>query len=445
MAADVRPAGLSARLASLRTSAFPRSFGAQILTSAFHFTLNMALLRIVTPYEYGVFAFAWVLAMFALAINNALVSTPLSIYTPVIRDVAQRRQQTDMLASANLVLSMAFLIGGIAYAILVGLKFETGLGVAAFVTAYAARHYSRTIGFAQHRALVVACGDLVYVLAGVALIGGLYASDASLPIGRVLLAVAIANLIAMLAERLILDHRKPPDGGGDTSDLPRVGRRFGSLTGYPPVWRRIRWALVGALTSMFLGQAHSFIITSTLGPESFAPLAAGFVLFGPVRVALIQWQNMAKPAIAISLAAHRNEEVRQKIRSTNLLAAVAVVLLAILLYVGWPWIHELLFARRYADEPMGRIVAIWCLVTLAATSYNAPSAALQALSRFKLLAIASIWGSLLSAALVWFLLRTFAPDATLWGVLVAEIFMAVWLTRRLSKALDEHGAAKRTP
>jgi len=431
MQADAPKASWSARLTTLLASDFPRSFAAQILMSAFHFGLNMVLLRIVSPYEYGVFAFAWVLAMFALAINNALVSTPLSIYTPIIPDAAERATQKAMLASANLVLSAAFLAGGISYALLAGFSLQISTGLAAFVAAYAARHYSRTIGFAQARALVVACGDVVYVLTGTILVGMLYLSDPTLAVGPVLMALTAANLIAMLAERRILDSRSKPDESGR-----RPQRYLGSLRGYPPVWRRIRWALVGALTSMFLGQAHSFIVTSSLGPEAFAPLAAGFVLFGPVRVALIQWQNMAKPVIAMNLDARRYDEVRNKIRTTNLLAAMAVLFLAVVLYLLWPWIHELMFARRYADAPMGRIVTIWCLITLAATSYNAPSAALQALSEFRLLALASVWGAFMSATLVWTLLATVSTDATLWGVLASEIFMAVLLAWCLSRALD---------
>lgn len=436
MKADAHAASWSVRLTSLIASDFPRSFSAQILMSGFHFGLNMALLRIVSPYDYGVFAFAWVLAMFALAINNALVSTPLSIYTPIIDDAHERGAQRAMLASANLALSAAFLAGGVTYALFAGFSLEISTGLAAFVAAYAARHYSRTIGFAEARALVVACGDVVYVFAGAGLVGVLYWIDPDLAIGRVLMALTAANLIAMLAERHFLDRRS---GADETGRRPR--RYLGSLRGYPPIWRRIRWALIGALTSMFLGQAHSFIVTSSLGPEAFAPLAAGFVLFGPVRVALIQWQNMAKPGIAISLDARRHDEVRHRIRSTNLLAAAAVLLLAVLLYLCWPWIHELMFARRYADAPMGRIVVIWCLITLAATSYNAPSAALQALSEFRLLAVASVCGALLSATLVWTLLVTVSPDATLWGVLASEIFMAVLLAVCLSRAL---GAADET-
>jgi len=395
------------------------SVGAQALVSGFHFALNLLLLRLVTPYDYGVFAFAFVLAMFASAINNALISTPLTVYTPVIKDPTVRGEQEAMFSTLNLLLFALLVLFGITYSHWAELDTTIMVGVTAFVAVYSARHFSRSAGYARMRPLVTASGDTAYVVSGVLIVTILVLSQDKLPIGHVLLALAAANLVAMLVERIRLHG-----AGRKWFVLSRV-------SSYNKIWEQSRWALAGSLTTLFLAQAHSVIITSTNGPNAYAPLAAGFVLFGPVRVALLTWQNMVKPELAVALSESRHDAVRQQIRLTSILMVGAVLALALFLLMLWPWIQQFLYAEQYADEPMAMIVALWSIITLFAASYNAPAAALQAMRDFRVLAMASIYGAVISGVLVSVALYYFNPETTLLGILAAESFMALYLTRIL--------------
>lgn len=415
----------------MATSRLALSVGAQALVSGFHFALNLLLLRLVTPYDYGVFAFAFVLAMFASAINNALISTPLTVYTPVIKEAEERHAQEAMFSTLNLLLFGLLILAGLGYAWWANVDASLSLGVTAFVAVYSARHYSRSAGYARMRPLVTASGDTVYVLSGVVFMLVLVFTSESLSISSVLLALAAANLVAMVVERFRLY-------GGS-----RKWFTLARLTSYSTVWLQSRWALAGSLTTLFLAQAHSVIITSTYGPNAYAPLAAGFVLFGPVRVALVTWQNMVKPELAVALSESKHDSVRRQIRTTSMLMAGAVLCMGLFLYVAWPWIHAFLYEENYADKPMGLIVALWSLTTLFAASYNAPAAALQAMRDFKILAMASIYGSIISGVLVSLALYFFNPETTLLGILAAEAFMAVYLTRILYSRL--HTAIERAP
>lgn len=429
------PSGSSAsralqKLIDLVTSRLALSVGAQALVSGFHFALNLLLLRLVTPYDYGVFAFAFVLAMFASAINNALVSTPLTVYTPVIKDANERQVQEAMFSTLNLLLFGALVLGGIGYALWANLDTDISIGVTLFVAVYSARHYSRSAGYARMRPLVTATGDSVYVGTGVLIVLALVLSQDALAISQVLLALAAANLMAMLVERWKLH-------GGSRKWLT-----LSRISSYGAVWEQSRWALAGSLTTLFLAQAHSVIITSTHGPNAYAPLAAGFVLFGPVRVALLTWQNMVKPELAVALSESRQEAVRRQIQTTTLLMAGAVLCMALFLWAAWPWIHAFLYAEQYSDQPMALIVGVWSLITLFAASYNAPAAALQAMRDFKVLAMASIYGAVLSGVLVTLTLYYFKPETTLVGILAAEAFMAFYLTHTLYSRLH---APRATP
>ena len=61
---------IARRLISAR---YTLAVGAQALVSGFHFLLNIVLVRQISQYDYGTFAFAFVLAMFTQAINLSLI------------------------------------------------------------------------------------------------------------------------------------------------------------------------------------------------------------------------------------------------------------------------------------------------------------------------------------------------------------------------------------
>jgi len=244
----------------------------------------------------------------------------------------------------------------------------------------------------------------------------------------VLLALSAANLLAMVMERFRLHGSW------------WRGYAFNQLGYYKEIWVQSRWALIGAMTTLFLAQAHSLIITWTKGPTAFAPLAAGFVLFGPVRVALITWQNMVKPELAVALSQNRNEAVASQIKRTLTMMGIAVILLGVTLMVLWPWVNELLYAAKYSDQPMRQIVLMWALITFFAAIYNAPAAALQALKDFRVLAMSSVYGALISAVTVALLLAFTAPEYTLLGIMAAEAFMAVYLLSIVFRRLSSNDA-----
>ncbi len=401
------------------------SVGAQACVSGFHFVLNLLLLRELSQYDYGVFAFAFVLALFAAAINNALISTPLSVFTPVITNETQRHRSELMLSSVNLMFSVALLVAGLIYTFFNGLAADLSLSVTVFVACYSARQFSRSFGYTRMKPLVTAVGDLTYVGTGAILVVLALTQSETSSTAIMLLALASANGVAMLVERLLLHG-----AAAFRFSLNVIG-------GYRDIWHQSRWALVGAVTTLLIAQAHSLIVTGALGPDAFAPLAAGFVLFGPVRVALLTWQNMVKPEMAVALSQARHNVVRLQIRRTTLYMVSALFVFGAALYLLWPQIHTALYAVRYADEPMGFIVAIWFLTTIAATLYNAPSAGLQALRDFRILAIGSVMGALISLVGVVGILQLSNPAMTLFATLAAELFLAGFLLVVIHRKLSQ--------
>ena len=74
---------------------------------------------------------------------------------------------------------------------------------------------------------------------------------------------------------------------------------------------------------------------------------------------------------------------------------------------------------------------------MCSASYTPISAALQALKNFKALAMGSIYASVLAAIAVTAMLYFRSPEDTLIGIFLAELFMAVFLLRVITRTLRE--------
>ena len=416
-----------------RLSAIPRYLSAvlsQGLVSGFHFVLNLLLVRILLAEDFGVFALTFVIAVMANSISNALFSTPLCVFAPSAR-TGKERQHTESLLTTL----MAFLLGaGLCLGLIMtfslnsnALELRTLVAALGFTIAYLARQYSRSVGYARFDVTAVLLGDMMYVVTGTALFSLLLWHDISLTVFDVFTVLTIANALGVLTELARLP-----------TPIPLLSLRH-ALRDYRPIWFQSRWALVGAVTTVLVSQAHSLIVSGLEGPAAFAPLAAGFILFGPVRVVFMTIQNVIKPEMALSIAQGQSKAAARQMIMVSVISVAAIATLSVLTLLGWPLLNELLYQDQYSDAPMRDIVLLWAAITLIAAVQNGPFAALQSLKAFKSLALATVYGSILSVSLVTLAVLTLPIHLSILGVLSAETFVAIWvvfLCVKLFSALD---------
>lgn len=402
----------------------------QGLVSGFHFVLNLLLVRILLAEDFGVFALTFVIAVMANSISNALFSTPLCVFAPSAR-TGKERQHTESLLTTL----MAFLLGaGLCLGLIMtfslnsnALELRTLVAALGFTIAYLARQYSRSVGYARFDVTAVLLGDMMYVVTGTALFSLLLWHDISLTVFDVFTVLTIANALGVLTELARLP-----------TPIPLLSLRH-ALRDYRPIWFQSRWALVGAVTTVLVSQAHSLIVSGLEGPAAFAPLAAGFILFGPVRVVFMTIQNVIKPEMALSIAQGQSKAAARQMIMVSVISVAAIATLSVLTLLGWPLLDELLYQDQYSDAPMRDIVLLWAAITLIAAVQNGPFAALQSLKAFKSLALATVYGSILSVSLVTLAVLTLPIHLSILGVLSAETFVAIWvvfLCVKLFSALD---------
>ncbi len=395
---------------------YATALAGQGLLSLFHFGLNIVLVREFVPQDYGIFALAFVAAVLGASLTAALAGTPVSVYTPGVSQWAKRRFLETLLSTVNLALVGGVLLITLLVTLWLHFPLATMLGFSVFVASYAARQYSRSFAFARQSPQTALYADITYVLSAllVLLLGGMQGSKLNLAL--VLAALALGNLAAIFLEFRLL-----------AAGRVRIIRRWRSLGRYGVIWQQSRWALIGAVTTLIAAQAHSFIVTLFSGAAAYAPLAAGFVLFGPIRIGLQSWLSVMRPELAVAIARHDRASLHRIQTTSAWVMLLGVLLFALFLQLLWSPINEFLYANRYGDVPMGWIVAAWCAVTFFTAQVVTPSGMLQALKRFRVLAMGTVYSAMLSIAAVTIFLAVWGPAYSVLGILVAEAFLAGYL------------------
>jgi len=404
-----------------RLNAVPRYLSAvlsQGLVSGFHFVLNLLLVRLLVVTDFGIYALTFVLAIMASSISNALVSTPLCVFAPAAKSDDERQSIESMLTTLMTLLLGVALVGGIMLCMAIasgGVDFRVLIAALGFIVAYLARQYSRSFGYSRFDVIAVLYGDLTYVTAGVLILSGMFMLNIPITSVEVFTALTIANAVAVLLEvgrlpaPIVLQSLKQ------------------ALTQYIPVWKQAKWALIGAITTVIVSQAHSLVVSVLKSPAAYAPLAAGFVLFGPVRVIFNTIQNVMKPEMSLAIADDRPADAKRQMILASSMSVVAVAALVALTMALWPLIDQWLYSEQYADAPMREIVLMWGAITVISAVQNGPFAALQSLRAFRELAITTIYGSALSLALVAILLYLLPIQWSIGGIFLAEGFVAIWV------------------
>lgn len=406
---------------SSRLAALPRYLSAvlsQGLVSGFHFVLNLLLVRMLTAADFGIFALTFVLAIMASSVSNALVSTPLCVFAPAAKSAKERDQMESMLTTLMALLLGVTMAAGFLLCLGLGAgEADFGVLVAAlgFIVAYLARQYSRSFGYSRFDVIAVLYGDITYVAIGALVLSILYFTGVPITAVEIFTALTIANLVAVMLEvgRLPTPITLQPV--------------ITALSEYRPVWTQAKWALIGATTTVVVSQAHSLVVSLLKSPADYAPLAAGFVLFGPVRVIFNTIQNVMKPEMSLAISQNRHRDAKFQMIMASSLSVVAVAGLLLLTMLAWPLLDQWLYSEQYSDAPMQQIVLIWGAITLISAVQNGPFAALQSLRAFRQLAMSTIFGSALSLTIVSVLLFIAPIEWSIMGIMIAEGFVAVWV------------------
>jgi O-antigen/teichoic acid export membrane protein len=193
--------------------------------------------------------------------------------------------------------------------------------------------------------------------------------------------------------------------------------------------------LLGSTTSIVQSQAHSFVVTSTSGTAALAPLAAGQVPFAPMRIVTVALYQVLLPQIVTSIARNDRQSIVRMLGFSTLILGLGVIALGGSIALIWDFVFNHLYAGKYAENEIQWICAGWFLVVLFAATSFGPCAVLNALLHNRLLAIGTVYGSIISVVLALALIYLISPAWSLVGVMAGELFLLIYAVVHVRREL----------
>ncbi|MHA1565916.1 MAG: hypothetical protein ACTSX7_11440, partial [Alphaproteobacteria bacterium] len=138
----------------------------QGLVSLFHFSINLVLVRLWEPIDYGVFALAMVVIWTLRSVQGATLNTPLGVHAPRLNRHAPRALMELALSSINAIYAVSVFFAVAAGALLTSsdlISPVAALSIAAYAASALMINYVRAYLFSYLKAALVTAVDLTFV------------------------------------------------------------------------------------------------------------------------------------------------------------------------------------------------------------------------------------------------------------------------------------------
>lgn len=388
--------------------------GGPALLAAAHFAASWACLALLAPRDFGLFSFSMVIMNLGLGFSNALFCAPLAVNVNSGDETV--RLAADACFAANQLYFLIF--GAVAAATLaiVGASANEAGTIGLYCSVMMLRWFARSYFFAVHEPRRAFLSDLIYS----ASLGSYIAYIVGIASESHLSDLFRGFLLASVAASL-------PFGAG------LLRRQFQWIRAvvlheYLPIWRaQARWALLGVITAEATSNAHAYLVTLLAGPEAFSLLAAASLFFRPVSVCSTALSQVERPVIARDVSALDWASLHHTVlwfRGCLLLIwAVSSILTALVFYF-----HPTLVARF---DPVELSVAtlVWAFIVAVRAIRVPESVLLQAVNRFRALAVGSCKSAIVSTVAASVLLVTWGATFSLVGIFLGDLTYLMSLLR----------------
>jgi O-antigen/teichoic acid export membrane protein len=393
------------------------SLAVQVLVALVTLAQNLILIRMAEPQGYGFFVFISAVALFFSVMQNALVSSQMSVLLPrfAARGVQERLCSGFALANAGLTV-LAALSASLAALVMGFVSWLEGFAAAMFVAAWLTREFVRVRDFS-----VFTGGSALRREAGIA--GATLLATIGLwfvlqPAQAILLGGALGTFLVFPALK---------------GALPHFSRS--SLLVMRALYRRhkspVLWALLGAFLNECQQRAYVLATQMMLGLAALASVQAGRIPFGPLNIVFNGFGRAARPVYARQVAEGQTKHALHKLSRHLALLLGVNTLAATGLFVLWPLVDRIIFAAKYPD--IERYVIAWGMMLLVFQLRSTVGLFFQAQLKFSLLAKVNGWATLLCLGVLCLLMLIPDPMVAIASIIAAETLSLVILSVLLLK------------
>lgn len=378
----------------------------QALWAVLNLGVNLLLIRLIAPDQYGAFAF-WAACGFVLSsVQNAVsichfqVTPPGGGLDPHRLDVERLMHGVNAVFLVIVAVAAAGLSAGFS-------DFKPGLAAPAsalYLPGFLLQQYFRALSFSRGRPLDATIQTALTLVCAISFLGVTLLVFKVLTANEILAVLGLAYGVVGLGAgiRVIVPQMAAPN-------WPRLGLYRGYL-------KQSGWIFLGVASTEILARFYAFVTPISFSPEVLASLSATNLTMRPINLLASSWSMVARPDLVYRL--HKGDKAGAE-RSMALAVAGGLVVSALwagLIYLAWPLIAQHGFGGRYgADRWM---LIGWAIAVAIQLCQVVLSSGIQAFRAFKSLALANAAASVVAILAVLAGTRWLGPGGAIAGTAV---------------------------
>jgi O-antigen/teichoic acid export membrane protein len=382
----------------------------QALWSLLNLGVNLLLIRLCAPSDYGAFAL-WSTCGYVLAsLQNALSVCHLQVLAPGDGLDEARLPVERLMHGVTAVFLLA--VAGVTLMITLALR---GAGsafgapaAALFVPAFLLQQYIRALAFSRGRPTTAAIQTGLVLLAAAAFLGAAALMSKTLSADAVLICIGGGyGLVGVVGAARALRGQMT---GFRAADLAVYGR-YAAQSG---------WIFLGVTTTELLTRFYAFVVAGWFGAAALGSLTATQLLLRPVLQLASSWSMVARADLA------RRRDARDwpsflRLGLGSLVGGVAIAAVwTFFVHAFWALISARLFGGKYGSD--GWMVVLWGVSMALGFGQVVVNTGLQVLREFKALALANAAASAVAAAAVLIVARLYGIGGSIVGTAAGQAF-----------------------
>ena len=384
----------------------------QALWSVLNLGVNLLLIRLAAPAEYGTFAF-WANVGFVLtSIQNALTVCHLQVLAPSDPLDAPRLGVERIMHGVTIAYMAVVALAALATTSLLrnGGSPLGATAAALFLPAFVLQQYIRALAFTRDRPFVAAMQTAMVLVSAVALLGVAFLARA-MTAERILLSLGLSYAGVGIVGAVLATRRQ------------WAGMEWRTLAKFGDYVRQSAWVFLGVTSTELLTRFYAFVVAGWYGPIALASLAATQQLLRPIPLLASSWSLVARTDLARRREAGDWGGIARITGMTAIGGAVVAAAWALVIFAGWSLISRHLFGGKYADD--GWMVLLWGVAAAIGFGQQVVSAALQALRAFKPLALANAAASVVAAGAILAIMQVAGYRGAIMGTAVGQMMELV--------------------
>jgi O-antigen/teichoic acid export membrane protein len=331
----------------------------QAVLSLLNLGLNIALIALAAPSEFGRYIYASAVLLVCTSLQNALVTTPLAVLVPG-RAADEQARVVQGLLSFDVPFRIACALAAPLLCTLIDHSPDYLAMVAVCVFSGLGRETWRTLALAFEDPAECLRIDAIAVAVSCAATAQLWL--VLQPAVACIAGVAIGNLAGAALARKARSQKRLPM----LEAVTRYRAQF---------WGDTQWSLIGAGTTEVQYRSYVFALELFRETAVLAAVQAGRLLLGPLMLVVGAWSRVARPAMARKLA-ENDPQGMMRITASGMAYVLSVAAIyCIALYLAWPLAERWIFKGRYAD--VGLTTMAWAGYMMVVIAHMVLSVPLQ--------------------------------------------------------------------